>query len=796
LTLAVPSVRFRRTPVTVALALVCVAHALAAAAADDPPPRLKLAPILVPPPLQPATPPAAPSSAPAPDGTPRGALRLAPIDAGGGAVFLRADRVSGVGDKFVEAEGNVELRTRRETVLADWLRYDVGSDEVWGKGNVLLRKGIDWVTGPEARYTQQSALGFFTEPRFYLGQNGARGSAAELRFVGPQKYEASDARYTTCVASRPDWYLRIDELEVDQTRSVGIGHGVTLNFLGANVAYSPWVNFPLSNERKSGFLTPIFGSSANRGFEVAAPYYLNLAPNYDATLTPRIMARRGVALAGQFRYLFEQASGEADAEVLPHDRVAGTDRYALAWKHTQSFAQVPGLVGFLNLNKVSDDTYFADLADRIAITSQSTLPREGGLSYGLGPWAFLARVQSFQTLKDPNNPAVPPYNRLPQLTAAFGETEYGGFDFSGNAEYVRFRQAALAPPGADRFYVYPTVVWERQGAAWFFRAKTGVHYRTYSIDAVPGGDAKKHIDVTTPISSVDGGVVFERDTEAFGRPFVQTLEPRAFYVYVPFRDQTRIPVFDSALDDFNFGQLFSENRYLGNDRIGDANQLTLAVSSRIIDPDSGGERLRVAVGQRFYFSDQRVTLNEQPRSANTSDVLVGVEGRLTDAWALTGLLQHNLDVGRVERYNAGLRYTPEPGRILALSYRFQRNVTDILGASSSRLEQVDIATQWPIAANWTLLGRWNYSLADRKTLEALVGVEYNADCWVLRVVGQRLTTSTTTTSSSVYVQIELNGLARFGTNPLDQLRRSVPGYLRSNDPALQPRERGDPFPEY
>jgi LPS-assembly protein len=190
------------------------------------------------------------------------------------------------------------------------------------------------------------------------------------------------------------------------------------------------------------------------------------------------------------------------------------------------------------------------------------------------------------------------------------------------------------------------------------------------------------------------------------------------------------------------------------------------------------------------------SLTEDPRSASTSDVLLAAEGRLTEAWALAGLMQYNLDATRTERFNLGVRYTPAPGRILAASYRFQRNVTDILGASSSRLEQVDVATQWPVAANWTLLGRWNYSLADSKTLEALLGVEYNADCWVLRIVGQRLTTTSTTTSSSIYVQVELNGLARFGTNPLDLLRRSVPGYLRSNDPAVQPRERGDPFPEY
>ncbi len=802
-----PTVQLCRTPVAMAVALALAAHPALCGAAGDaaatPAPALKLAPILVPPPpkspVPPAAPPAAPSApaVPTPEGAARVPLRLAPIDAESGAVFFRADRVTGVSEKFVEAEGNVELRTRRETVLADWLRYDIVADEVWGKGNVLMRKGIDWITGPEARYTQQTALGFFTSPRFYLGENGARGSAAELRFAGPQKYEATDARYTTCVAPREDWYLRMNELEVDQTRMVGIGHGVTLNFLGASVAYTPWVSFPLSNERKSGFLTPVFGSSGNRGFEVAAPYYLNLAPNYDATVTPRLMSKRGLALAGQFRYLFGTWNGEADAEFLPHDRIAGKDRYALALKHFQVFPSVPGLAAAVNLNKVSDDTYFADLADRIAVTSQSTLPRDGTLSYGRGPWAFVARVQSFQTLQDPSTPVTPPYNRLPQLTATFADTEYAGIDFAGNSEYVRFRQPVLPTTTAERFYVYPTATWERQGAAWFFRAKGGVHYRTYSLDTpLAANPPPSHIDVTTPIASLDGGLVFEREATAFDERFVQTLEPRAFYVYIPFRDQSKIPVFDSALDDFNFGQLFTENRYLGNDRIGDANQLTLAVSSRLINPQSGVERLRVAVGQRFYFSDQRVTLTEEPRSASTSDVLLAAEGQLSETWSLAGLMQYNLDAPRTERYNYGVRYTPAPGKILAASYRFQRNVTDILGAASSRLEQFDLATQWPLRWGLTLLGRWNYSLSDRKTLEALLGVEYNADCWVFRIVAQRLTTTTTTTTTSLYAQIELNGLARFGTNPLDLLRRSVPGYLRSNDPALQPRERGDPFPEY
>jgi LPS-assembly protein len=276
---------------------------------------------------------------------------------------------------------------------------------------------------------------------------------------------------------------------------------------------------------------------------------------------------------------------------------------------------------------------------------------------------------------------------------------------------------------------------------------------------------------------------------------VQTLEPRAYYVYVPYRDQSKAPVFDTALDDYNFAQLFSANRYLGNDRIGDANQVTLGLSSRLLDPATGAERLRVSVGERFYFRDQRVTLTEAPRSASTSDVLVGVEGRLSDAWALGALMQYNFDLSQTERFDFGLRYTPAPGKAFNASYRYSRLQVDQVGLLS-KLKQFDLSGQWPLTQNWTLLGRWNYSLVDSKTLEAVAGVEYNGECWVLRLVGQRLTTTTQTTSNSVFVQLELNGLARLGTNPLDLLRRSVPGYQRTNDPTVSRRDREDFFQEF
>jgi len=743
-----------------------------AADTSDTPPRLKVAPILVPPPPK--------------------ALKPGP-GSDRDAVYLRADLLEGESEKSIQASGKVELRTRRQTVLADWLHYDLVTEEVWAKGNVLMRKGVDWITGPEAKFKRGDETGFFHQPEFHIGDNASRGDAKDLLFVGENRYELKDFRYTTCVAGNDDWYLTSREVDLDRSRLVGTARNASIIFKGVSIFYSPYLDFPLSNERKSGFLTPVFGSTSSRGFEMSLPYYFNLAPNYDATLTPRVMTRRGLQINGQARYLFPDSAGEADAEVLP-DRVTSTNRYALSWKHNQNFGSVPGLAGYVNMQKVSDDAYFTDLSDRIVVTSQSELPREAGLVYSRGPFSFLTRIQRFQTLQDPANPITPPYFREPQLLMTMNPVEWKGLDFQASGEFVKFHQSALV--SGDRSVLYPSVTWAQRGNAWFVNARTGLHMTHYDLDNTTQTD--RYLDRVLPISSVDSGLVFERDADLFGKAFTQTLEPRAYYVYIPFRQQDQIPAFDTAIDEFNFSQLFTENRYLGSDRVGDANQLTLAAVTRLSDPQTGEERMRFAIGQRYYFQDQRVTLpGEVPRTANTSDLLLAGEGRLSDVWSAASTLQYNLDHKQTERLDLGMRWQPSPGRVLNASYRYIRQQVDPTG-NTSQLKQVDFSGQWPFLDGWSAIGRWNYSLVDGKTLEGVAGLEYNGGCWAFRIVGQRLTTTTQQASKSVFVQFELNGLARLGTNPIDVLKRSVPGYLTVTDPALRPAgaTASDYFPEF
>ncbi|MDR0769757.1 MAG: LPS-assembly protein LptD [Burkholderiales bacterium] len=724
-----------------------------------------------------------------------------------GAVFLRADRVEGTHPQ-VEASGHVELRAHRETVLADWMRYDQDTDTLQARGNVVMRRYGSWVTGPDVDYARGTATGTLQSPSFYVDEVGGRGDAQTLTFDGPDIYTLRDSRFTTCQAPRNDWFLHAGTMKIDTQRSVGTAYNASVRFMNVPLFYSPWLEFPLSGDRKSGFLTPTFGSSNARGFEFMSPYYFNLAPNYDATIMPRLMTKRGLQLNNQFRYLLGGAwsmNGEFNGEYLPNDRQADRSRYLMSWKHQQGL--LPWMNAYVDATKVSDDNYFADLADRLSVTSQTTLPREAGLRLWQGPFSVLTRVQNFQTLQDRGANIDPPYNRTPQMLVSMGEwmtPSLQRFDLSlsGSAEYSRFRHIALTQ--GQRFVIQPTLAWKKQDLGWFAAARASVQQRNYWLDpASPTPTPDKSLGVTIPMMSLDGGLTFEREGSLFGTHYVQTLEPRLFYLYVPFRNQNNLPVFDTTIDDFSFSQLFSENRYIGYDRFGDANQLTVALTSRIL-ADNGAEILRLMAGERFYFSGQRVMFpGEVPRSANSSDFLLGAEAQLSRAWSASMLTQFNFDTSRSERFNIGARWMPSPGRVLSGTWRYTRQIQDP-EKGPTELKQIDLAAQWPLSARWSAVGRWNYSFVDDpktktrpKTLEAIVGVEYNADCWVIRAAIHRLATTVQQTNTSFFLQLELSGLGRIGPSPLEVLRRSVPGYTTFNDPARRDTTPGyTTYPEF
>lgn len=723
------------------------------------------------------------------------ALPAPSVSKGGLPTFVDAEQVTGLNDVETVAVGHVVLRKAENMLTADRVVYRQQEDEVDATGHVRLSQNDDVMTGPRLHLKISDNVGYFESPHYTIkrvppGTPGGQatvgsGEAQRLNFEGKNQYRLTDATYSTCGPDDPAWFARAGNMSLDYDREVGDAHDATLVFQGVPLLYSPWLTFSLNNKRKSGLLAPTLGTTSKSGIEFTVPYYWAIAPNMDATIAPRVMSKRGVALEGEFRYLEPDYNGTLRSELLQKDTVTHTRRSSYAYTHNQNFGM--GFSGALNLNGVSDDTYFTDLSPRMTNTAQSNLLRQGVLGYASAWWNATLMAQSFQTLQDPALPPVAiPYRRLPQLTinAARADMPMGGL-FVLRSEFVNFAHPSLVE-GA-RTTINPQFSLPYQNSAFSLTPKLAFNSTTYHLDNQPAG-LPDRITRNVPLFSLDAGAVLERPFEAYGRELTQTLEPRLYYVRVPARNQDQIPVFDSGLSDFNFAQIFSENRYSGGDRIGDANQLTAAVTSRLINPANGAELLRGALGQRYYFKQQEVTLpGETPRTSNMADFLAALTGEMGSGMSVDSGLQYNAHDHQLRRFVLSGRYRPEVGRSLSASYRYNRDLsnTSIIG---NNIRQIDLAAQWPLGGGWSGVGRYNYSLIDRRIIEAVGGFEYNAGCWGLRVVLQRLATATSNSSTAFFIQLELNGFSSIGSNPMDLLKRSIPGYSQTlpsmSDPNL------------
>ncbi len=694
---------------------------------------------------------------------------------------IDAERIEGVGDLEVTARGNAEIRQEEFSLFGDVLRYNREFGRAQGEGGVRMQRGVDRFFGPRMQYNTLDDTGVLESPTFILqSDQTARGEAESLEFLGKGHYRMTDARYTTCRPGQDDWVLQASELELDFANDEGHAKAPRLRFFDVPILGFPFASFPLENRRRSGILTPYYSQTTNRGFEIGVPYYWNMAPERDMTITPVHMAKRGTQLKNQFRYLDRRYSGELQLEYLPDDKEFGGSRDGVSWQHAHRFR--PELTAAVDYNRVSDDRYFVDLASQVRQVSIGNLNQDGHLTYtgrlGRYPYSAQARVQKFQTLQDPLSPITPPYHRVPQLTFSTSLNDLANlFDASLPAEYVDFTHETLVE-GA-RTSLNPTLSLPILAPGWFLTPTIGMRHIAYRLTRIaPGQEATPHADI--PWLSADTGLVFERDARLFGDAFTQTFEPRLFYVYAPYRNQDDIPLFDTALADFNFPQLFTANRFGGGDRFGDANQATLALTSRFLHPN-GQEAFRATIGQRYYFEDERVGLTPDTplRTSAESDVLASIGGRLFRHWTFDVTTQYNRLQQRSERYSTAVRYNPEPGKVLNASYRFTRET----------LRQIDLSAQWPVAAGWYAVGRYNYSFLDERLLEGLAGIEYNAGCWVFRAVVQRVQAATQVSSTGIFFQLEFNGVGQVGTeDAVGLLSRSVPGYSVTNpgDPALAP----------
>ena len=698
-----------------------------------------------------------------------------------GPSSIDAQSIEGVSDLEVTARGGVEFQRDDLTVYSEFLRFNQEFGRIEADGGVRLQRGVDRFFGPRLRYNTQDDTGVFEQPTFLMGQDPvARGGAERLEFLGKDRVRLNRASFTTCKPGSDGWVIEARELELDREKEEGKARDMRLRLLDTTLFALPYASFPLENRRKSGFLAPYYSHNSRRGVELGIPYYFNISPEQDLQLTPIYMSRRGEQVKASYRYLDRDYDGQLRLEYLPHDDLLKRPRSGLTFQHEQRFS--PNLTGRVDLNAVSDDRYFVDMATQVRTISAGNLQREGVLSYNSSffgmPSYVQGRVQRFQTLQDPLSPVASPYQRVPQVTFGVSKTEVADrFDFAIPGEYVRFGHDSLVEGARTSFN--PTLSMPIRGAGYFVTPKLGMRSAIYDLSrTAPGQPGRQSVNV--PWGSVDGGLVFERGMNLPGENLTQTLEPRLFYVYAPYRAQDRIPLFDTTTADFNYAQLFTENRFVGGDRFGDANHLTVAATSRIVG-QGGQEIFRATLGQRYYFENERVGLTPGAplRGRNQSDLLASVGGRLAQGWSFDGSIQYDPQQSRTERYSASVRYAPEIAKVINASYRFNREL----------LRQVDLSAQWPVQAGWYAIGRFNYSFREKRLLEGLGGIEYNAGCWVFRGLLQHIQAATRTSSTGIFFQIEFNGLGQIGLNDTaDFLKRHVRGYAPTNpnDPLLVP----------
>lgn len=688
-----------------------------------------------------------------------------------GAWSFSADEAVVEGGQY-RLSGNVLGGRGAQQLTADRLLYNENTDVAQADGEVRYENAGQIFFSDTARLQLNANKGSFSPARFWLTDNHIRGEAESMELLDANRSRLESASFTTCDEGDAAWLLSASSLEFDTAANEGVARHARISFMHVPIFYFPYLSFPLEG-RKTGFLVPSFGETSVAGTELSVPWYWNMAPQRDATLTPRFMSRRGMLLEGEFRYLNESSRGQLDVAHINDDRVFSDERSALNFKHSGTPAT--GWRTGVDYRFVSDKDYLDDFGGELATTSATHLERRGELDYRGESWRANLLLQGYQTLDESLAVSDRPYQRLPQLQVSSREwLGPAGLMFGAMAEAVRFDRAEGVV--GSRYDLQTHIAWPLRGAAGFFIPKLSYRHTEYALqDSLHEVDASVDANPSRslPFFSLDSGLVFERELSGLGRAQRQTLEPRLFYLYVPKREQADLivdttgqqRVFDSSEPLFDFGQLFRENRFNGTDRVGDANQLSAALNTRFFDAQ-GRELLNAGIGRIFYFQDREVTLPGQAVATETrSHWLAMLKSHWTPTMS-TGLsVQWNDQNNEAERGTLDWRYQKDQRRVLRLGYRYERDIR----------KQTDIAGMWPLAAHWNLVGRWLRSAREHVTLESLAGIEYQSCCWSVRMVQRRyrVDASAEELSDSIWIQLELKGLTSVGRKVEDLLARDI-----------------------
>jgi LPS-assembly protein len=666
----------------------------------------------------------------------------------------------------VKLSGGVTILQGEREVSADAATYDASERRFEVEGNVEYRSPDLRLKGGAGSWNA-IGTGQFTGAEFELPQRPARGSAESLEMNNPGELKLSEVRFTTCPAGNTDWELRASSIEIDQKSQQGKGRNVRVDLKGVPILYTPVISFPVGDARKSGFLFPSFGNSDKSGFEVGVPYYFNLAPNYDLTLTPFLLSRRGFGLGVDYRYLTERSQGKIGTDYLPGDDLSNSDRRLSTITHQTDFTDRLRLDA--DLADASDSRYFEDFGLGPDGTSITFLDRQMHLAWLGDGWRLDGRVQDYQVIDLTVAELDRPYSRLPQVAFTGLWPLPAGFEASFDAETVWFeRETGVTGLRGDAM---PRIAWGLRGAGYHLEPSAAWRVTGYELsDTAPAADDSPHR--SAPILSLDSGLVFERESGERDQ-FVHTLEPRLRYTWIPFRDQDDLPVFDTALPDLNLVQLFRANRYVGADRLGDANELAAGLTTRLVRAESGQQYLAATIGQRFYFESPRVVLPGEVAETRSASNLVGeVELTAWRSWTARAAVEWDAEQSNTLRGEASVQYHPSPDTVATFGYRYREGL----------LEQWDAGFAWRVSPSWQLYARQVYSTLEDKSIDRFAGFEYSGCCWRLRLLGRNYVSNRTGESdNSILLQVELTGLSSVGTRSDTFLERGIRGYSPASD---------------
>jgi LPS-assembly protein len=687
-------------------------------------------------------------------------VKQAPIEIEAGALTYEHETDTAyltVGARVQQADQFIESST------LIWQRQQ---DLVLAPERVVLGQATARILGSHGQFNLKTHQGQLFDVHYrFTGAANLRGQAQKVKILNQQTIQLEELIYTACAPEDNTWTLHAKQLTLDQKSGQGVAHHAWLKIKDIPVLYTPYLSFPIDSRRKSGFLIPIFSSSDETGFDLSLPYYINIAPAMDATITPRLTSKRGLMLGGEFRYLTAFDHGQISAEVIPRDplyRDSRTLRGILRIEETGQFGR--HWRTDLDYNLVSDKTYLEDFGNRLDVTSTRHLPQRLAVTYLGAGWSALLRGEAFQTLDTTLSAWHDPYDRLPQLILTMKPRMLDfGLQLALQAEYDYFHH--IERENGHRFTIQPQLSWPMHRSYGHLIPSvrlTGTHYKLDDRD----DQASSSIQHLIPTMAVDGQLIFERPMTWFKQDALQTVEPRLFYLYTPYHDQQDAPIFDSSELTFHFANLFRTNRFTGYDRIGDAHQLTIGLTTRILNAATGQEQIRASIGQIHYFTDRRVQFYGAPPETRSESPFAGEfvthwqrywSGRASFEWDRQ---QKEQDGTPWRKRTLELHYQHPNQQLMTAAYRYDAGVDPITG-----YEDTDVAFRWPVTDQVNVVGRWLYSMRYEQTMEAVAGIQFGQCCWRLSVIGRHFkNTPNTEGSTSVMVQLELAGLGQIGNS--------------------------------